>query len=125
MDFSIDPKTVDEIIAKIAAADDEPTLEVIRVAELGRRGRITTIARLMGSIPPEQRRHHGTRINEIKDRVEAAITERRSQLKNMRLDAINAQADITLAPVTSIATGTVSYPVDVTLPVREPPTETG
>jgi len=125
MEFSIDPKTVDEIIAKIAAAENEPSLEVIRVAELGRRGRITTIARLIGSLPPEQRKHHGIRVNEIKDRVEAAISERRSQLKDMRLDAISAQADGTLAPVTSTATGTVISPVDVTLPVREPPSETG
>jgi phenylalanyl-tRNA synthetase alpha chain len=120
MEFSIDPRTLDEIIAKIAAAENEPTLEVIRVAELGRRGRITTIARMIGSLSPEQRKHHGSIINQIKNRVEEAISERRRQLKDVRLEATltgsgTLTADATLIPGF----------VDVTLPTREAPFETG
>jgi len=135
--YAIDPQTVDEIIAKIAAAESEATLEVIRVAELGRRGRITTIARMIGSLPAEQRKHHGIKINQIKGRVEEAINERRTQLTNLRLDAINAQSNIALAPLTVSASAkfsgtssltadaTVVRALDVTLPVREAPTEAG
>ncbi len=120
MEFSIDPRTVDEIIAKIAAAENEPTLEVIRVAELGRRGRITTIARMIVSLPPEQRKHHGSIINQIKNRVEEAISERRRQLKDVRLEATltgsgTLTADATLIPGF----------VDVTLPTREAPFDIG
>src|SRR5258708_26189388 len=120
MEFSIDPRTVDEIIAKIAAAENEPTLEVIRVAELGRHGRITTIARMIGSLPPEQRKHHGSIINQIKNRVEEAISERRRQLKDVRLEA-TLTASGTLTADATLIPGFV----DVTLPTREAPFEIG
>src|SRR5258708_4327020 len=118
MEFSIDPRTVDEIIAKIAAAENEPTLEVIRVAELGRHGRITTIARMIGSLPPEQRKHHGSIINQIKNRVEEAISERRRQLKDVRLEA-TLTASRTLTADATLIPGFV----DVTLPTRDAPFE--
>ena len=132
MEFTIDPQTVEEILAKIAKAESEATLEVIRVAELGKHGRITTIARMIGSLPPEQRRHHGIVINQIKDRVTEAINARKLALK----DAINAQLNATLGPFTLDAQGIVTgrpeigspaivTAVDVTLPVREAPAEIG
>jgi phenylalanyl-tRNA synthetase alpha chain len=120
MSFDLDPKIVDDLVAKIAAAENEPTLEVIRVAELGRNGRITTIARMVGSLPPEQRKHHGSIINQVKDRVEGAIHERRTQLKDARLDAITGQQN---AP--SSVGEPVFRPVDVTLPLPEAPAEAG
>jgi phenylalanyl-tRNA synthetase alpha chain len=120
MEFSIGPETEQEILAQIAAAETEAALEVIRVAELGKRGRITTIARMVGSLPPDQRRHHGTVINQIKDRVEEAITSRRDQLKERRLSAELAPSDFTL-----YAHATAIPFLDVTLPVREAPFEIG
>jgi phenylalanyl-tRNA synthetase alpha chain len=120
----MDQLTEEEILAKIAAVEDEPTLEAIRVAELGRNGRITTIARLIGSLPPEQRRHHGARVNEIKRRVEEAIAARKSDLKEKRISA-----EISISVGMSVGlTATVirAVPdVDVTLPLRESPAESG
>jgi phenylalanyl-tRNA synthetase alpha chain len=135
MDFSISPQLLDELLAKIAATESEAALEVIRVVELGKRGRITTLARTIGSLPPEERKHHGRRINEIKSAVEEAINERRTQLAEKRLDAINAQLETVASPVNvSVAESmtardsvdaAVIRAVDVTLPVREAPAEIG
>jgi phenylalanyl-tRNA synthetase alpha chain len=105
---TIDPKTVDEILAKVAAAENIATLEVIRVSELGKSGRITTIARMIGSIPPEQRKRSGAIINEIKNRIEEAISARRELLKGERLNSLPT-----------------SETIDVTLPLRETSAETG
>jgi phenylalanyl-tRNA synthetase alpha chain len=122
--MNIDPQTEQEVLSKIAAARDEPALEVIRVAEIGRNGRITTIARLIGSLPPEQRRHHGARVNEIKSRVEEAIAARKNELKEKRISAeigFSGESSLSVsATVIRAAPG-----VDVTLPARESPAEVG
>ncbi|HWX85432.1 MAG TPA: phenylalanine--tRNA ligase subunit alpha [Xanthobacteraceae bacterium] len=108
IEFTLSPQIEEEILAKIAAAENEATLEVIRVSELGTRGRITTIARMIGSRPPEERKHHGIRVNQIKDRINEAIEARRKALKGADLEArLNTES------------------VDVTLPVREAPAEIG
>jgi len=138
----INPQIADDIISKIAAAENEATLEVIRVAELGKQGRITKIARLIGGLPAEEeRKHHGIIINQIKDRIVEAIASRKAQLKERRIAAevgLNANvSDIPSAPLSARASAhfggratmtveaTVITALDVTLPVREAPFEIG
>ena len=97
-----------ELTAAIAAAADEAALEAVRVAALGRNGSITALLKTLGSMSPEERRIKGAAINRLKDRVTEAIAERRTALKDAALDARLR-----------------SETVDVTLPVREAPTEAG
>jgi phenylalanyl-tRNA synthetase alpha chain len=135
--FSIDPQTVEEILSKIAAAENEAALEVIRVAELGKSGRITTIARMIGAIPPEQRRHNGAIINQIKDQVAQAIASRKQELKELRI-AAEVGSDVHLMPLSTqvsaaltaqasmtVEAAVIRAGVDVTLPVREAAAEIG
>jgi len=107
-EINLDPKAEEEILGKIAAAENEAALEAIRIAELGSTGRITTFARLIGSMPPDLRKHNGILINQIKNRIVAAVDARRAEFKNATLEAkLNTES------------------VDVTLPVREAPFEVG
>jgi phenylalanyl-tRNA synthetase alpha chain len=134
---------VEEIVARIAAANDEQALEAIRIEMLGTRGSITTLARLIGKLPPEERRGRGTAINQIKDRVAEAVALRREELKKRRLGAELSPEDFvnytntTIIPVGDPAAvltpddfvkyssvTVVSY-LDVTLPVRETAAEIG
>jgi phenylalanyl-tRNA synthetase alpha chain len=109
-----------DILDKIAAADNEATLEVARVAALGKSGSITTIARTLGHLPLEERKERGAAINEIKNRVSEAIELRRKELKEKRIRAeLNAEDFVKYTSVTVIP-----Y-LDVTLPVREAPAEIG
>ena len=78
--FDLDPQKEEEILAKVAAAENEAALEEIRIAELGSQGRITTVARTIGTLPPDQRKQRGIQINQFKDRVNAAIAARRDTL---------------------------------------------
>ncbi|HOY80266.1 MAG TPA: phenylalanine--tRNA ligase subunit alpha, partial [Hyphomonadaceae bacterium] len=48
-----------EASASIAAASDEATLEAIRVAELGKKGRVSLLMRELGGMSPEQRQSAG------------------------------------------------------------------
>jgi phenylalanyl-tRNA synthetase alpha chain len=97
-----------QILADVAAAADEAALEAVRVAALGRNGTITALLKTLGAMTPEERRVQGPLINGLKDKVTEALTARRDALKNAALDArLNTET------------------VDVTLPVREPPTDQG
>ena len=97
-----------ELIAAAAAAADEAALETVRVAALGRNGSITALLKTLGGMTPDERKVRGPAINGLKDSVTAALGARRDALKNAALDA-------------RLATETV----DVTLTVREAPTDAG
>ncbi|RFC62981.1 phenylalanine--tRNA ligase subunit alpha [Fulvimarina endophytica] len=97
-----------EVLAAIEAAGDEASLEAIRVAELGKKGRISEMMKGLGKMSPEERKTEGPRLNGLRDRVQSAITERREVL-----------ADAAIAA--RLATETV----DVTLPVRSSPAARG
>src|SRR3954468_16030619 len=97
-----------ELLAAIAAATDEAALETVRVAALGRSGSISALLKSLGTMTPDERKQQGAAINGVKDRVAASLTARKDALKELALDQrLNTEA------------------VDVTLPVREPPAETG
>jgi phenylalanyl-tRNA synthetase alpha chain len=97
-----------ELLTAIAAAADEAALEAVRVAALGRNGSISALLKILGTMTPDERKQQGAAINSVKDSVTAALTARKNELKALALDQrLNTEA------------------VDVTLPVREPPTETG
>ncbi len=94
--------------ADIAAAGDEAALEAIRLAVLGKKGRISEMLKGLGKMSPEERREAGPRLNGLRDRVQAAIGTRREQL-----------ADV------AIAARLAAERVDVTLPVRPSPAARG
>src|SRR3954462_8372648 len=97
-----------EIANAVAGAADEAALESVRVAALGKSGSVTALLKTLGSLTPDARKVQGPAINGLRDRVNAALNARREGFKGAALDA-------------RLATETV----DVTLPVREAPTELG
>jgi len=97
-----------QISDAIAAAGNDTALEAVRVAALGKSGSITALLKTLGALSPDERKSQGPLINGLKDRVNAALAERRAAFKNLALEAtLNTES------------------VDVTLPVREAPAEIG
>jgi phenylalanyl-tRNA synthetase alpha chain len=97
-----------QLLSDLNAAQDEASLEAVRVAALGRNGSITALLKTLGTLPPEERKIKGPEINGLKDRVNAALAARREAFKSAALAArLNSES------------------VDVTLPVREAPFELG
>ncbi|MGI9510330.1 MAG: hypothetical protein ACR2QJ_13405, partial [Geminicoccaceae bacterium] len=76
-----------DLLAEIEAAGDLGSLESIRVAELGKKGRITGLTKSLGALPPEVRREAGQRYNLVKQAVADAIAQRRETLDARALDA--------------------------------------
>jgi phenylalanyl-tRNA synthetase alpha chain len=97
-----------ETLAAVAAAADEPALETVRVAALGKKGTISALLATLGKMAPDDRRTAGAAINALKDEVTEALAARRAMLKGAALEArLKTEA------------------LDVTLPVRPAGIETG
>lgn len=97
-----------ELIERIEAAETEAALEEIRIAELGKKGRISDLLKGLGKMSPDERREAGPRLNGLRDAVQTAISARREALADAAIEArLKAET------------------VDVTLPVRSSPASRG
>jgi phenylalanyl-tRNA synthetase alpha chain len=89
-----------EALEALEGAADEAALEQWRTRVLGRSGTLTGILRGIGALEAEERRATGAAANAAKQRLEAALEERRGALHRAALAAVTAA------------------PLDVTLPGR-------
>ena len=89
-----------ELLAAIADATDASAVEDLRVAALGRKGRLTLLMRGLGQMAPDERKTAGPALNALKDKVGAALEARRAALQDSELDARLAREtlDMTLPP---------------------------
>ena len=97
-----------DLLAAVAATTDEASLEAVRVGALGKKGSVSALLATLGKMSPDERRTQGAAINALKDEVAEALAGRRTVLKDRALEARLA-----------------SETVDVTLPVRPGPLDTG
>ncbi len=78
-------------------------LEELRVAFTGKKGELTQMLRSMGSLPAEDRPKMGQKVNELRNLIDSALTEKRAEL-NSALRAARLQSEN----------------IDVTIPVNPP-----
>jgi phenylalanyl-tRNA synthetase alpha chain len=89
-------------LAEVDGASDLGALDSVRVAWLGRKGRLTAELKNLGQLPAEARRETGQGVNALKRDLTAAIERRKAELERAALDE-------------RLATETI----DVTLPGRD------
>src|SRR6476646_3840161 len=97
-----------QLLHAIAEASDLDKLEEVRVAALGRKGRVSELMQALGSLPPEERKAYGQVVNSLKDSVGEALEAKRRELTK-----------------TALGQKLVVERADVTLPVREGPLAEG
>ena len=97
-----------ETLAAIGNAADETALEAVRIGALGKKGTISALLATLGKMAPDERKEKGAAINTLKDKVSAALAQRRQVLKEAALEARLAAEKL-----------------DVTLPVRMAPADAG
>ncbi|MEP3301599.1 MAG: phenylalanine--tRNA ligase subunit alpha, partial [Roseibium sp.] len=97
-----------ELLAAVESAASEAELEEIRVSALGKKGKISEQMKTLGKMSPEERQTMGPALNGLKARVTEAIAGRKIVLAEAALEARLA-----------------SESVDVTLPLRAGPIESG
>lgn len=100
-----------EVLDKVENVDDLESLDDIRVAALGKKGRITNLMKQLGGLDPDRRREVGQELNRVKDVVQGAIEARKSELERAELDhrLEVERVDVSLPPRPE-ASGTV-HPV--------------
>lgn len=88
-----------EIIELLRAANDLQALEGVRVAALGKKGKITEQLKTLGTLDPEARKIAGAALNVLRDDVTALIDTQERALKAAALTARleTETVDITLA----------------------------
>jgi phenylalanyl-tRNA synthetase alpha chain len=99
---------------RFARAASEQELRVVRADVLGKKGALTGILKLMGSVPADQRRQLGERANGVKGEVEAAYNERLAELRRAE-----RQADLNAAPFDLTLPGRVPAPRGHLHPIRQ------
>jgi phenylalanyl-tRNA synthetase alpha chain len=96
------------LIAEIGAAADLAGIERVRIAALGRKGRVPELMATLGSLPADQRKAFGQAVNGLKTRISEALESRKLLLERDQLSVRIA-----------------SEKADVTLPVRPGPLQDG
>ena len=95
--------------------DDAAELEQAKARYLGKSGTLTELLKGLGKLPPEERPAMGSRINQAKETLEAALNRRRDAIQTKKLGAQLAgeALDVTL-PGRGLGTGGL-HPVTRTL----------
>jgi phenylalanyl-tRNA synthetase alpha chain len=86
------------LIAEIGAAADLAAIERVRIAALGKKGRVSELMAKLGSLPGDQRKAFGQAVNGLKARVGEALEGRKADLERGALTQRLAaeKADVTL-----------------------------
>ncbi len=89
---------VEAALAEVAGAGDARALDDVRVRYLGKKGEISALLKSLGGLNADERPKAGALINEAKQRVQAAIDERRQTLEEAALnEQLSAETlDVTL-----------------------------
>ena len=109
MDQTADLQKLEAEFARaISDAMDADTLEAVRVAALGKKGRVSELMKSLGGMSADERKEMGPKLNGLKDRLTEALASRKAQLADAELGARLS-----------------SEKIDVTLPMRESGLELG
>jgi phenylalanyl-tRNA synthetase alpha chain len=89
-----------DLLASIARATDLSALEAVRVETLGKKGIITERLKMLGALPPEDRKAHGAALNLLRDDIAEHIETRQKELAATALQQrlADEHADVSLPP---------------------------
>ncbi|MCB2081426.1 MAG: phenylalanine--tRNA ligase subunit alpha [Hyphomicrobiales bacterium] len=87
-----------EASGAVRTATTLDALEAVRIAYLGKSGKLTEQLKQLGSLPPEERKTAGAALNQVKQVIAEAIAAAKESLENIALSAALEQdrVDITL-----------------------------
>ena len=86
------------LTAEIAAAADLAGIERVRIAALGKKGRLPELMATLGALPGDQRKAFGQAVNGLKTRITEALEGRKAELERGALTTrlASEKADVTL-----------------------------
>lgn len=89
-----------QIVQSIKSIEDLASLDSLRVAELGKKGRISQLMKTLGSMSIEDRKELGPKLNALKSNIAQHIETRKTAIEDRLLDAqlTEDRPDLTLPP---------------------------
>lgn len=98
----------EEAMTSIKKIVDLADLQNIKIKYLGKKGELTSVLRQMGSVPAEERPLIGGLANEIREKLEVAITEKEAMLEECKLEEQLRSEDIDVTlPGIPFSTGSI------------------
>jgi phenylalanyl-tRNA synthetase alpha chain len=70
-----------EALAAISAASSAEAIEAVRIQYVSRKGTIPELMKQLKTLPPEDRKTFGQQVNDLKQSVESALTEKKTALE--------------------------------------------
>jgi phenylalanyl-tRNA synthetase alpha chain len=99
------------MLDRIAAAENLPDLDAVRVSALGKSGSITALLKSLGSMDPETRATEAPKIHALREQVTSAIADRKAALETAELERKLATEKVDLSlPAPETVSGTI-HPV--------------
>lgn len=80
-------EVMDDLLTRIANAQDEHELETVRIGALGKQGAITALLKSLRAMSVEERKHRGPEINGLRDAIQRALSEKKSALADAAITA--------------------------------------
>ena len=109
----------DDALASVAAAGDVAALEALEIDILGKKGRLTTVLRGIGSLPADDRPRVGAIANAVRGDIEAALAERGTDLRGSALTGrLAAETVDVTTPGRPIRRGTLHPSIESMAPDR-------
>ncbi|MCA9017864.1 MAG: phenylalanine--tRNA ligase subunit alpha, partial [Planctomycetaceae bacterium] len=94
---------VEAAMESIAAAQSLSELDEVRVQYLGKKGKLKSLQEQLKSLSPEEKREFGKTLNTIKQSIQTALTEKKTQLEESENSGPGIEAiDVTLPGVRAL-----------------------
>ncbi|MBT5654488.1 MAG: phenylalanine--tRNA ligase subunit alpha, partial [Alphaproteobacteria bacterium] len=108
-------KLSQDTLDQITKTDSLEKLEDVRLAILGKKGKLTSLMKTLGSLSPDERKNQGAALNQIKTTISAALDIQKEALEEKELNArlSTEKIDITL-PIRPEASGAI-HPITQTM----------
>lgn len=104
----------------VLSTESVQELDKVRVTYLGKKGRISEVLKKVGSLSPEERPRLGAKANEVKGRLEEAITEKTGALSAaLRAKELEGQFNDLTLPGRRITGGSIHPVTTITREIKE------
>ena len=109
-----------DALAAIEGAPDTATLEALELDVLGKKGRLTTVLRGIGALPPDDRPKVGAIANAVRGAIESALAERGAAARGTELAGrLAAEAVDVTTPGRPIRRGTLHPSIEAMREIAE------
>jgi phenylalanyl-tRNA synthetase alpha chain len=109
-----------DVLAAIEGAPDTATLDALALDVLGKKGRLTTVLRGIGALPPDDRPKVGAVANAVRGAIESALAERSAAVRGSELTSrLTAESVDVTTPGRPVRRGTLHPSIEAMREIAE------